>query len=474
MPALRHLLCWAWPARHDRVRRRSVAFALCFVWALPATWPKVAFANGAFPDSLGILLPSDQPQRIVAATNFGLVVSSDAGRSWQLICEAAIGRFPTLYQQGRAPQSRLLAVTASGLAWSGDGGCSWAKASGPFDDTDVTDAFADPSDGAHVLLLAARAPTDTGRSALFESHDAAKSFGPPLYSAAEGLLLTGVEIARSDPKTVYLSMYDGQLQPYLAHSADAGKTWTRTMLAKNLNAWVLRILAVDPQHPEIVYLRSSTSTADELVRYDQHTGQATRLLSLPSRMTAFLQRSNGTLLVGMFGARGFVSHDGGKSFADWPNVPHLRGLGERAGKLYAVADNTLDGYAVAESTDEGASWRPLLNFDDLHALASCPKLAATCSSALSMLHMNLETVDAGAPYAVAMAMASSHHGGSGCSVARQASQPTLHVVLMLLTAAVLARRRRRAHHTRSAQPRAGPCGCRTGRCASRSSSASRR
>src|SRR5258706_13872277 len=79
-------------------------------------------------------------------------------------------------------------------------------------------------------------------------------------------------------------------------------------------------------------------------------------------MSAFLRRSDGALIVGTQQSGAFISTDGGKSFSAWPNAPHLRALGERDGLLYAVANNAMDGYAVATSADGGAGWRPLGTF----------------------------------------------------------------------------------------------------------------
>jgi hypothetical protein len=62
-----------------------------------------AQANGAFPDSMGILLPVDQPNVIIATTNFGLLVSEDAGATFGWICEEAIGtRFLAIRRRPRS------------------------------------------------------------------------------------------------------------------------------------------------------------------------------------------------------------------------------------------------------------------------------------------------------------------------------------------------------------------------------------
>jgi hypothetical protein len=69
------------------------------------------------------------------------------------------------------------------------------------------DAFPDPADSSHVLALATvLRPGNVGLSSLFASKDGGLTFGDPVYSASSGDLLSGVEIARSDAQTVYLTM----------------------------------------------------------------------------------------------------------------------------------------------------------------------------------------------------------------------------------------------------------------------------
>src|SRR4051812_9284923 len=83
------------------------SFPIGVVFALVCLLATGALANGAFPDSLGLLVSNEQPNVIVAATNFGLMVTQDAGESWHLICEEAIGPYGRLYQRGAAPKNRL-------------------------------------------------------------------------------------------------------------------------------------------------------------------------------------------------------------------------------------------------------------------------------------------------------------------------------------------------------------------------------
>ena len=72
--------------------------------------PHLARADGAFPNGQSILVPADRPDEIVLATNFGLVTSEDAGRTWLYSCEQAATSYGRLYQMGPAPAHRLFAM----------------------------------------------------------------------------------------------------------------------------------------------------------------------------------------------------------------------------------------------------------------------------------------------------------------------------------------------------------------------------
>src|SRR5882724_11928839 len=174
---------------------RPLLVALAAVAVLAAPVP--VRADGAFPDSMRILLPPDHPEQILLGTNFGLVVSSDAGAHFHLVCEQAIataGENVTQYLMGARPSSTLYAMSINQLAISADRGCSWTSAEGAWTDPVFTDIFPDPVNPARVFALAS-VPTGEGWSAssLFASQDQGQSFGAPLFQAKQSVLLTGVE-----------------------------------------------------------------------------------------------------------------------------------------------------------------------------------------------------------------------------------------------------------------------------------------
>jgi photosystem II stability/assembly factor-like uncharacterized protein len=386
-------------------------------------------ADGALPNSLGVLLPSDHPDTLMIATNFGLLSSEDGGTHWKLVCEQVIGSGAALYQLGRSPEDEILTVTVDGLSRSDDLGCSWKQT---FLDR-ISDAFPDPNDAKHVLAIARAAETDGGTAqAVFESTDGGASFETTLFVAAENAYVTGLEIARSDSKTIYVSLTEFETKnsyPYLVRSKDGGRHWKKNALEASVGMQLPRILAVDADDAERVYLRLGSTGKDQLGIYDDTTGEVTVVLSLKASMSAFLRRSDGTLIVASADGKAFLSKQGGTSFTELPNGPHLRGLGERAGKLYAATDTLMDGFAVAVSKNDGGTWTPVLSFDGIEGLRSCGSVPSECAASWTAFQMSLAMPTSSDPEFDAGPVVSSSEtpkknprkASSGCTVAEGSS-----------------------------------------------------
>lgn len=361
--------------------RRSLVGAVLTL-AVLAQAPTAARADGAFPDSLAVLLPADRPESILVATNFGVLVSGDAGATWFFVCEAVIGNYAAPYQLGPPPDDRVLAVSWDGLSVSSDLGCSWQLAQGAL--TSPTDVFPDPTDPARVFAIGSTVVEDVGAvSAVFVSADGGATFGPPVTWAPPGAFLTGVESARSDPATVTVSMYGAPAQhAALSISHDGCANWETVDLSDSLGTAIVRIAAVDPEDPARVFLRVQDGTGGDRLAIVQDGGARVQVpLTLNGPMTAFLRRSDGALIVGTQAEAGaFISVDDGATFAPWPNAPHLRALGEREGLLYAVGDNFADGFAVAVSADQGTTWEPLMRYRDLRGVLACGDLPDACAA----------------------------------------------------------------------------------------------
>ena len=346
-----------------------------------ALLPRPSRADGAFPNGQVILVPADRPSEIVLATNFGLVSSEDAGRTWLWSCEQAATSYGRLYQMGPAPAHRLFAVAQAKLVFSDDDACGWDAAGGSLGGELCEDAFVDPSDGTRVLAVGLTSGGGVAYT-VYESTDAGATFDRALYSAAPGDLVTGVEIAASDPMTIDLALAHGAAgAPTLARSTDGGASWTLVDLTPALGAGQVRIVAIDPTDADRVFLRYIGANGDALAIATG--GGATVAVPLSfggGALGAFTRASTGTLLAYTTGGAApalFRSTDGGATFAQItaPVPPHILALAARGGTVYAATDTTLAPFAEATSTDEGSTWAPGLSFSQVAAIAPCLRTA---------------------------------------------------------------------------------------------------
>jgi hypothetical protein len=298
-----------------------------------------ARADGAFPDSENVMTPAALPNEIVLATNFGVVLSIDAGQTWTWTCEQTQNAYGSLYQIGPAPMNRLYAVAMAGLVYSDDSSCTWKVAGGVIAGTSVLDAFVDPTDPTRMLAIVARAGDGGSTFQVYESTDAGATFGTLLYTAADGDHLTGVEIARSAPTTVYLTMTSGPTYlPKLVRSTNSGATWQAQDLSAMLNTGItsLRLIAVDPQDPQRVFMRVSDTAGEQVAVTTDGGATISAQLAFPGGIVAAFARmpTSGHLVVG--GVVGvapveYLSTDNGATFQALAvqNPPSLRALSAR-------------------------------------------------------------------------------------------------------------------------------------------------
>ncbi|HVY39075.1 MAG TPA: sialidase family protein [Polyangia bacterium] len=339
-----------------------------------------ARANGAFPGGQTILAPRDLPGEILMATNFGVVESRSAGRTWTWTCEQPANSYGRLYQMGPAPGHRLFAIAGSKLIYSDDRSCTWQAGAGTLSGTSVQDAFVDPNDGKHVLAVAVTFGDAGPAYRVVASHDGGATFEPPIFTADPGDLITGVEIAVGDSDSIDLALGRGsQLIPTLARSVDGGATWTLIDLSGALGTSQIRILGIDPLDPDRVFLRGIGPTGDVLAVFDEAEPPARVPLTFANgQMTAFVKTAAATVLAAgtsKGAAQLFRSHDG-LNYEPIAGAPAIISMAERQGVIYAATDTTVHPFGEALSQDDGSTWTPGLRFAQIDAIAGC--LAAAC------------------------------------------------------------------------------------------------
>jgi hypothetical protein len=377
---------------------KLVMQAALVVFSLSLLPSREARANGAFPDSLQILLPSGRDADIGLATNFGLILSEDGGATWQWTCERppSASSASSVYAVGPLPRDRIFWLSLDyGIKYSDDDSCTWGSSGGSLSRAIATDLFPDPTDANHVLAIATTTLNAPGVDQVFASQDGGVTFGDPLYKVPADGFLIGVENARSDPLTIYLALYTVTLEPLpdrdplvhyhpkLVQSIDGGTTWTTTDVEAALGQNMFRIIAVDPTDAHKIYLRVLGTGMESLAVSTDSGATFTTPVTVPQgNLTAFARLASGTVLVGAIAVPaglGFRSDDGGHTFVDWPGVPHLTGLAERDGKLYLAAKPYTDGWAIGVSTDEGRTIQPLAAYSDVTAIKACAQ--ADCRNA---------------------------------------------------------------------------------------------
>jgi hypothetical protein len=365
------------------------ALALAFIAGLVVLAPRAARANGAFPDSQAVLVPSSRPNEISLVTNFGVVTSHDGGHTWLWSCEQDANNLGYLYQYNAGTQNRLFAVANQNLIFSDDATCGWSTAKGMITGLGVTDFFPDPSDATRVLAEAFDSTSST--YVVLQSTDSGATFSSKVYTSDAKATMFGIEIARSDPKTIYVTLTAATTNaPMLGHSNDGGATWKFIDLTPVLGAGTPSIIGVDPTNAQSVLLLFKGTTQSLAVTQDGGK-TVTSSMTTSGYFTSATRTPTGAILVSGVDASTspvlYRSTDHGATFQSYGNQPpNVRGMATRGNQIYAAANEFTDGYALGVSTDDGMTWRSVMNYSQVAAILGCVKQACqmTCANEVSV------------------------------------------------------------------------------------------
>ncbi len=344
-------------------------------------------ADGSYPEPRQILLPADRPEQIILGTNFGLLFSEDAGESWLFSCEQKLSAYASAYLLGARPSHRIFGLTSgAGLVHSDDDSCSWRAAGGTLTDVTPYALAVDPSNEKRVYVIGVPREDQRAGESIYVSDDGGLTFGEPVFTAPVQSALLTLLVAPSQPSTLFAAMFSvPENHPSLLRSRDSGEHWEVVAdLVDSLGENPFELLAIDSRDENRLHVRVLGASAETLATSDNGGLSFVQSVSIPGKLKAFLQLASGTILVGGTAGTqpvGYRSKDGAKSFDAWPEAPRVHALAERNGKLYVAAENFGDGYALAESDDEGAHLRPLTGFREVQGVKSCVAdlCAGTCA-----------------------------------------------------------------------------------------------
>ena len=395
--------------------------ALAGATAVLASIATTAHANGRIPEANQLVVRDDDPDFMLLRATFGLLVSTDRGKSWDWICESAVG-----YGGAFDPAVALvgdrttIAGTFNGLVTS-NGGCSWKVAS-EMSSTYVVDvtATATRGEGLAMTNFYVDGGYDTG---IFRTTDGAKSW-TRLTTLDPTLVVDTVEIAKSEPSRMYVTAkrFGATTELFLLESQNGGSSFTSHAIALDGDERGAFVCGVDPKNANRVYVRT--------LAYPETGAGAigSRLLVSDDGGQTFVERFQGAPLLGFA-----LSQDGTKAYLGlYPGGLQVMNtqsftvekkqsfpvkcLTTVENRLYACSDKFNSGFVLGVSSDDGTTFSPVLQLESIRGPLSCAAgtEAAKCAAEWPQLAATLG-VDAGTTPPAPPAPAAS--SGCGCSAA---------------------------------------------------------
>jgi MYXO-CTERM domain-containing protein len=351
----------------------------------------VARANGRSPQTIGVYPKPGEPQTLYLATTFGLLETKDEGCTFRWMCEQNIGYGGTWdphYAIGS--DGTIFATTYEGLRISRDGGCSFetATASLPMADPNrIADIWIDALDiGPTGEVWVGTAETGHSND-VFVSADNGATFAPRGMMSPE-IWWKSVKVAPTNPAIVYISGYQvaGTPTAYAFRTSNGGMQWTPSPLTGVQYAAtpVLRIKAVDPIDPDVVYMASEGANppgGDRLYRSADGGMTWTEVLATSATVHDVVIRDGTHVVVAtqirttssVMGGPAYQSSNAGMSFEPMTAAPQLACVAKRAdGTLFGCGANwDPDFKAMARSTDGGATWEKVWRFVEIAGAVQC-------------------------------------------------------------------------------------------------------
>ena len=334
-----------------------------------------ARANGRFPATQQIAFSPVDPQLVVVRTTFGILLSRDAGSTWNWFCEDVLGI------SSSSSDDPVIALTGSGaivatsgsnpgMAVSADNGCTWVFAEAVAKEV-VRDLVVRPNLPDTVLALTSTMDAHVGSDGgtgyvqrLYESTNDGADWAALGSLLEPDVIVSTVEVAPGDGDRIYVSAERGMAGMTTASlfvSIDHGESWTeRSIPIDAAEESGVFIAAVDPTDADRVYVRTLGTGSRLLVTTD--AGQTfTAPLTLQGPMRGFALSPDGsTIYAGSIEDGLFVATRDTLSFSNTSSIP-VGCLATQGSNLWACSDETGGGFIVGVSTDGGRSFMPALH-----------------------------------------------------------------------------------------------------------------
>jgi MYXO-CTERM domain-containing protein len=353
----------------------------CVLSLFAALLPTVAHANGRVAATSTILVDPNNPNRLWVGATFGALISDDGGQTWRLVCEVPLGTagvtIDPVYHI--TPSCVTLGGTQAGLIYSRDNGCSWDHAGGSIAaSTAVSDVSLSPTSSTRVLI----STNVTGQAnAIHLSNDGGVTFAATNASTAAGSVFRNVRYA-ADGMHAYGLTTDGSISHVFA-STDGGQTWSQTAYTSTAESAPV-LIGADPRDPLKVYYYARAGGLHHLHRSTDGGATFSDVSSDIATIFSGQFALNGTLYLAT--NTGIRKSPDGTSIsppATASEIP-VTCLALSGTTLFGCASDSTDGFAIGKSTDDGATWAPLLHLNqNIVGPAVCGSSSQVCTQCYS-------------------------------------------------------------------------------------------
>lgn len=415
-----------------------------------------AHANGRFPATNSIVVAPRDPSFLVLRATYGVLVSTDAGKNWDWVCEQSLG-FSGIEDPPIALTERPAIVGAlfAGVTVSHDRGCGFSILKGSVDKRIMNDVVVAHARPREVLAIASSfgSRDDAGKnryvSTLFRSDDEGASFAATGGDVDPTVLFETVEIAESDPSRVYLSgTRDEAAGPVgvVLVSSDRGATWTEHRIPLVGGERAPYIGAVDPANPDRVYVRTGGSpelAKSRLLVSDDGARTFREAWASEGPMTGLAISPDGQKVYAGSAKDGLHVADKTALVFEKRAQIQVQCITATKDRIY-LCSNELYGFVAGESADDGRTFTPMLRLSGLRGPLSCASGTTThdeCQKLWPRLRSELGIpVDAGADAGSSPVAPTPSEEASGCGTAKLGGGAGAIALVAIL--AYLARRRR--------------------------------
>jgi photosystem II stability/assembly factor-like uncharacterized protein len=325
-------------------------------------------AHGGLPETSNITLRRGSEDDFIAGATFGAVISRDRGQTWRWICPEGMGIGawrPDRYFW--LSGGDLMAATGNALVRSSDGGCTWTSHAS-FKDTWVTGLAVHPTD--ERIMYASTGKPSVG-NAIYRSDDGGATWTAVLPPSTEARY-SAVRIAPSDPQRIYASGLDAAGM-FLSRSEDGGQTWTRLPqpLSQFQHPYDLILLLVSEASPEVLWARVAAQGFSYLLKSTDGGATLTQVMETADVIVGAEASADGRTVWVSTPVHMYRSREG-EAFSELP-LPIGNACTLRVGNvLYGCGSSWVHEWAMARSRDDGTTWEPIFNLNDIQGAHVCP------------------------------------------------------------------------------------------------------